>query len=122
VSAVLRLWVHLRRAPIDRRLASGASPQTPALRLRAEELTSIPARRSMADAAEAMRDADNEPSRVARGELAALAARLRAPEPIASGGAARAYRLLRRRGGDDDLAELWERAWDITDTLDDHAR
>jgi hypothetical protein len=122
VSAVLPLWVHLRRDPIDRRLASGASPHTPALRLRAEELTSRPARTAMADAAEALRDAESEPGSVARGELTALAARLRSTAPITSAGAARAYRLLRTRGGDDECADLWERAWDITDALDDHAR
>jgi hypothetical protein len=55
-----------------------------------------------------------------RAELTALATRLRAPEPITPAGAARAHRLLRTPA--DEPAALWERAWDTTDVLDDHAQ
>jgi hypothetical protein len=120
VSAALRLWVRVRREQLDRRLAEGTSPSTPPLRLRAAELTSVAARRSMAEAVEALRDADTEAVRTAHGELTALAARLRAPEAITPAGAARAHRLLRRSGH--ERGALWESAWDITDVLDDHAR
>jgi hypothetical protein len=122
VSAALRLWVRLRHEQLDRRLAEGASPSTPPLRLRADELTSMPARRSMARTAEVICDEETDASRAARGELTALAARLRAPEPITPVGAARAHRLLRRPPGDEARRALWERAWDVTDALDDHAR
>jgi hypothetical protein len=120
VSAAVRLWVRLRREQLDRRLAQGASLSTPPLRERASELTSMAARLAMADAAEAMRDADTEASHAARGELTALADRLRAPEPISPAGAARAHRLLRK--SPPDRGALWERAWDTTDALDQHAR
>jgi hypothetical protein len=120
VAAAFRLWVRLRREHLDRLLAEGASLSTRPLRERAEELTSMSERRAMADAAEAMRDAETEASRAASGELTGLATRLRAPEPITPAGAARAHRLLRRPG--DERGALWERAWDTTDVLDDHAR
>jgi hypothetical protein len=120
VSAAFRLWVRLRREHLDRLLAEGASLSTRPLRERAEELTSMSARHEMADAAEAMRDAETDPTRGACGELTTLAARLRAPDPISPAGAARAHRLLRRPA--DEPGALWERAWDTTDMLDDHAR
>jgi hypothetical protein len=76
----------------------------------------------MASAAEAMYDVDTEASRTARGELVALAARLRAPKPITPPGAARAYRLLRAPARGETPRPLWERAWDTPDALDDDAR
>ena len=118
--AAVRLWVRLRHEHLDRLLAEGAPLSTRPLRVRAEELTSTSARHEMADAAEAMRDVETDASRSARGELTALATRLRAPEPITPAGAARAHRLLRTRA--DERGALWERAWDTTDMLDDHAR
>jgi hypothetical protein len=120
VAAGVRLWTRLRREQLDRRLAAGTSPTaTPPLRLRAEELTSMPTRLSMADAAEAIRDADAD---APRGELDALATRLRAPTPIAPAGAARAHLLLQGHPAPEDgRPELWERVWDITNALDDHA-
>jgi hypothetical protein len=120
VVAAVRLWTRLRREQLDRRLAAGTpATTTPALRLRAEELTSMPRRVSMAETAETMRDADDAP----RGELDALAARLRAPTAIAPAGAARAHLLLHGRPAPEDARPvLWERVWDITDALDDHAR
>ena len=120
MSAAFRLWVRLRREHLDRLIAEGASLSTWPLRERAQELTSVSARHEMAEAAEALRDAETESSRGARGELTALATRLRAPEPITPAAAARAHRLLRRPT--DEPGALWERAWDTTDELDDHAR
>jgi hypothetical protein len=120
VSTAVRLWTRVRREHLDRRIAEGAPLSTRPLRRHADELTSMSARRAMADAAEAMRDAETEASRAARGELTGLATRLRAPEPITPAGAARAHRLLQSLA--DEPGALWERAWDTTDALGDHAR
>ena len=121
MAAGVRLWTRLMREQLDRRLAAGTAPTASRpLRLRAEELTSMPTRLAMADAAEAMRDADAD---APRGELDTLAARLRAPRPIAPAGAARAHLLLQGRPAPEDARPaLWERVWDITDALDHHAR
>jgi hypothetical protein len=98
---------HPRR--LDRALAGGVPPETStALALRAQELTELERRRSIADAfrevlREAREGAPFAPGRIrpdrsrvvaAREELRALADTLSEPGPVAAGGVAQAWMLL----------------------------
>ena len=104
-----RLAARWRRRRLDRALAAGIPPEADAaLALRAEELTDLARRRSIASALrelvrEAREGAPLEPARIrpdrrrvasASEELSALADTLEDPGPVAANGVAQAWILL----------------------------